>query len=405
MNRVFLVLFTMILITPLVSQNRVSFDKTAVLYDIQQLRYVEQRERPALKAGEDTMVSITVQQGDAIELDRVPDDLVREAEAAMEAAPRNICLVIDISGSMGDRIKKDEEKCRLALVKEVCEKIIYTVIKEKDVVSVIAFHYGNKLVIKHTYIRTDHDRKAVIDAIKALKPEKNANTFMRQALSAAYTVIDEIRNIGPYTNLVLLLTDGEQIENRDPTETKALVNDLVRTHKAAGIGTAVSTVSFFDPAAIAHMEEVAKLGGGSSIFVENEEKQPSLSSLVSLLNKEVTSHIKWIWKDRDCTVRLVLSDGVSLQVADTYANEAPLLQGNTLIYPHIRLGKPINLTLSLSEAAVQQKATILSLSVSTSDARFSLVEDYPLSLNNPVTVNRETGHVIFAIKKYTRGTL
>ncbi|MDR1029958.1 MAG: VWA domain-containing protein [Treponema sp.] len=396
-------LFALLGITPLIPQNRVSFDKTAVLYTIQQIRYVEQREKPALKAGEETTVSISVHPGDAIALDRVPDDLVREAEAVMETAPRNICLVIDISGSMGDAIR--ENKTRFDLVQEVCETIVNKVLKEKDVVSVIGFHYGHKLVIKHFYIRNAQDRKELIEAIKTLKPEEKANTFMRQALSAAYTVINELGDTGPYTKHVLLLTDGEQIEDRDPTETKALVNDLVRTHKAAGIGTAVSTVAFFDPAAIAHMEEVAALGGGSSIFVENEEKQPALASLVSLLNNEVTSHIKRLWKDRSWEVRLVLSDGVSLKVAESYTKEAPLLQGNTLSYPRMRLGKPIILTLSLSERVVQKKAAILSLSVRTSDARFSLVEDYPLSLNNPVRVDSETGFVTFTIKKYTRVTL
>jgi Mg-chelatase subunit ChlD len=403
MNNVFFVLFTTILITPIISQNRVSFDKPTVWSKIQQARYVEQRERPALKAGEDTTVSITVYQGDAIELDRVPDDLVREVEASMEVAPRNICLVIDISGSMGERI--NEKEVRLDLVKEVCKNIVNKVLKEKDVVSVIAFYHGNDLIIKHKYIRDASDREEIIEAIKALKPVPLGNTFMRQALNAAYTVINEIRNTGPYTNSVLLLTDGEQIEDRDPTETKALVNNLVRTHKATGIGTAVSTVSFFDPAAIAHMEEVAKLGGGSSIFVENEEKQPALASLVSLVHKEVTRHIKRLWKDRPCDVRLVLNDGVSLKDAAPYINEAPLIQGNTISYPRIRLGEPTTLTLSLSEAVVQKQADILSFSVSTSDERFSLLKDYPLSLNNPVSADSETGFVTFTIEKCTQGTL
>jgi Mg-chelatase subunit ChlD len=391
----------MMLITPLLPQNPGYFDKTTVIYEIQQVRYIEQKENPELKAGEDTVVSITLQQAD-LDLDQVPDEVLQEAQAAVDLPPRNICLVIDISGSMGGVISKD--RIRLDLVKELCLHLMYEVIKDKDVVSVLAFYHENEVIIKHKYIGDAYDRQAVIEAIAGLKPKEKGNTFMRQALAAAYTVINELRDTGPYHNSVLLLTDGEQIEGRDPTETKAQVNEIVRKNKAEGIGTDVSTVAFFDSHARAHMEQVAELGGGTSLFIESEKRVPSRARLASLMNKELPNLINRAWRNAEFDVTLTLSDGVSCQEAAPYNKQQPQIQGNTLIYPHIRLGRSISLKLSLSEDAVHTKATILVLSVSSRDKRFSLLENYPLSLNNPVTADSDTGFVTFAIKKYKRGT-
>ncbi|MDR2797547.1 MAG: VWA domain-containing protein, partial [Treponema sp.] len=260
------------------------------------------------------------------------------------------------------------------------------------------------------YIRHASDRKEVIDAIEKLRPIKDGNTFMRQALAAAYTLINEIKDKGQYNNWVVLLTDGEQIENRDPTETKKLVNELVKQHKEEGIGTNVSTVSFFDPNAKAHMEEVAKLGGGTSLFIENEEHLPSQARLASLVieRDQLQKQINTEWKNTEFDVILLCNDGVSLQKADPYNEQEPQIQGNTLIYPHIRLGhiplgKLISLEVSLSEDAVNQKATILSLSAISRDQSFSLLENYPISFDNPVTADGETGFLTFVIKKDKRG--
>jgi hypothetical protein len=217
-------------------------------------------------------------------------------------------------------------------------------------------------------------------------------------------LINEIRDTGTYHNSVLLLTDGEQIEDRDPTETKALVNEIVRKNKEEGIGTNISTVSFFDPNVKAHMEQVAELGGGTSLFIEDEKRVPSRARLASLIHKELPNHINRAWRNAEFDVTLALSDGVLRKDAAPYTNKQPQIQGNRLIYPHIRLGRSIVLNLSLSEDTVHKKATILVLSVSSSDKRFSLLENYPLSLNNPVSADSESGFVTFAIKNYKRGT-
>jgi hypothetical protein len=63
------------------------------------------------------------------------------------------------------------------LVKEVCLNIINEVIKENDIVSVIAFYYGNDLVVKHKYILNANDCKEVIYVIERLTPRERGKYF------------------------------------------------------------------------------------------------------------------------------------------------------------------------------------------------------------------------------------
>lgn len=115
----FLLFLTMIFITSMAPQNNCYFDEITVIYKIQQVRYVSQKEKPEMKARDDTDVYITLQQSKEIALDQVPDSLLLKAESALEVRPKNICFIIDISGSMGS-ISRDSGKTRLELVKEVC---------------------------------------------------------------------------------------------------------------------------------------------------------------------------------------------------------------------------------------------------------------------------------------------
>ncbi|MDR0723523.1 MAG: VWA domain-containing protein [Treponema sp.] len=404
MNLGFLVLFTMMVITPLVPQNSSYFDKTTVIYEIQQVRYVEQKERPEMKAGE-ASVYITLQQSKEIELDQVPESLLLKALSA-DVGPKNICFVIDISGSMGYSIPWDTGKIRLDLVKEVCLKMINEGIKENDMVSVISFYHENELVIKHKYIRNAYDRKEVIDAIEKLQPIKDGNTFMGPALEKGYALIKE-KDTESYEKWILLFTDGD--ETQWPVDkSKDFVYGLVEKNRAEEIYTdiGVSTISFFSDEEKNkekyrnHMNQIAKLGGGSSSFIEDENilSQARLESLI--IKKD---QINTEWKNAEFDVTLVLSEGVLLSTAYPYNDIQPQIPGNTLIYPHVRLGKSISLNLSLSEDAVYKKATILLLSVTSSDKSFSLLENYPISLNNPVTADGEIGFLTFVIKKYKWG--
>jgi Mg-chelatase subunit ChlD len=397
-----LLFLTIIFIVHIFPQNNKSFDKITVMYNIQQVRYVSQKEKPAMKAGYDTDVFITLQHSKEIELDQVPDSLLLKAESALELRPKNLCFIIDISDSMNEVINSDNGKIRLDLAKETCLKMINEVIKENDIVSVIAFYHRHDLVIKHKYIRNTKDREELIYAIEKLKPIERGNTFMRQGFAAGYTLINEIKDKEHYNHCVLLLTDGEQIENEQEGESKERVNELVKKNKEEGIGTNVSTVSFSKDADISHMNKVAELGGGSSLFIENEENVPSRALLAALTfnKKELQNQIYTEWKNAEFDVTLALNHGVSFQNADP-DNEQPQIKDNTLIYPHIRLSNLISLNVSLSEDVVNKKSTIMTLSVTSSDESFSqFLKNYPISLNHQVMAKGETGFVTIFIRNY-----
>ena len=176
-------------------------------------------------------------------------------------------------------------------------------------------------------------------------------------------------------------------------------------NRSEGIRTGVSTGAFFNDEEEYkdHMNQVAELGGGSPLFIKNKEhipSQPRLASLVierNLLQQQINTE----WKNAAFDVTLVLSDGVLLNNAYPYNDIEPQIEDHTLKYRHIRLGNLISLRVSLREDVVNKKSTIISLSVSSRDKSFSpLLENYPISLNNQVSVEGETGFVIFGIKNY-----
>jgi hypothetical protein len=80
----------------MVPQNNRYVDEITVIYDIQQVRYVSQKEKSEMKARDDTDVYITLQQSKEIALDHVSDSLLLKAESALEVGPKNICFIIDI---------------------------------------------------------------------------------------------------------------------------------------------------------------------------------------------------------------------------------------------------------------------------------------------------------------------
>ena len=357
----FLLFLTMIFITSMVPQNNRYSDEITVIYDIQQVRYVSQKEKPEMKARDDTDVYITLQQSKEIALDHVSDSLLLKAESDLDVRPKNICFIIDISGSMGYLIPGDTGEIRLDLVKEVCVKFINEVIKENDIVSVISFYHEKELVIKHKYIRNAYDRKEVIDTIEKLQPITDGNTFMGQALEAGYALIRE-KDTGSYENWILLFTDGD--ETKWPVDqSKQFVYDLVEMNRSEGIRTGVSTGAFFNDEEEYkdHMNQVAELGGGSPLFIKNKDhipSQPRLASLVierNLLQQQINTE----WKNAAFDVTLVLSDGVLLNNAYPYNDIEPQIEDHTLKYRHIRLGNLISLRVSLREDVVNKKSTII----------------------------------------------
>lgn len=403
-----LVVLTMLIITPLYPQNKRDVDTILLKYDIWQTRYTDQEVNPEMIA-DDTHINITLKPTKELKPDQAPEAVYKNAELALR--PNNICLIIDISGSMKDLINQDTGRNRLDQVKELCMKFITEVIRENDLVSVIAFCHYVETKIEHRSIRSNDDRKTIIDAIEKLEYVENGNTFMRKALAVAYNLINKVENKGQYNNWVLLLTDGEEVSYKKDQwgdeESKELVNEIVKKNKEEGIGTAVSTVSIGKETdinhkdKIDHMNTVAELGGGISIFIRDDEKSLSRAHLAALVidKKELQDKINTLWAQVEFDVTFTLSEEVSLKSADSYKGKEPQIQDNRVKYPRIRLNGAIYLTVSLSEEAVRRKATILFLSIADSnDDTVWYVEQEPISLDNPVRAEGE-GFITFTIHK------
>jgi Mg-chelatase subunit ChlD len=380
---------------PLYPQNNWS-PAILIEYKMEQVRYVSPEASPELIADYDTDVSITLKTAQALKPEQAPEVWYRQTAALCR--PLNICFVIDISWSMADKINLDTGRIRLDQVQELCAQIITEKIRENDVVSVIAFYHEVVLVIKHQYIRGNEDRQKIIQEIKQIKPIELGNTFMRKALAAGYVLINALKNKEQYNNRVLLLTDGEEIENEREGESKSGVQEIVQKNKGEGIGTEVSAVAIGNLADRELMEQVAALGGGAYLFIEDNEK-PSSRELDELVHdkNEFQDKLNALWTQAEFDVVFTLRDGASLQNAEPYMGVNPYLQDNRIIYPHIRLNRPIHLTVSLREAAVQRKSTVLSLSVTGTDTT-RYVEQYPIALNNPVRTEGK-GFVTFIIEK------
>jgi hypothetical protein len=227
---------------------------------------------------------------------------------------------------------------------------------------------------------------------------------MRKALEKAYSVMHTLNTwegAGSYEPWILLLTDGEETEQ--PVEQiKATVNEQVQQMRDEGIGMGVSTVSFSKDADRTHMNRIAELGGGSHLFIEQEDLLPSTPRLAVLVIEQTAlqDYLTQVWKNTEFDITVVLKEGVSLN-EDTlkpYNGKLPAIQDCELVYSQVKLGDLLAVDVSLSEELVQEKGAILSLSITSRDKSFSLLENYPLSLNHPVVAEYKRTLVTFSIR-------
>jgi Mg-chelatase subunit ChlD len=189
-------------------------------------------------------------------------DEIPEAEALVPSScstPKNICFVLDVSGSMSDVITGGTTK--LDWVKEVCQVLI-DMLDEKDSISIVIFNHETSVIMDSRLVKDDNARIQFIKSITALYP--SGGTYIAQGLSLGYEQVKKNYQSGDCINRVILLTDG-----RDYSD-KGEVLDMVKNYTLQNISTA-STIALTNSADKDFMTQIAQNGGGLSIFIDQYE--------------------------------------------------------------------------------------------------------------------------------------
>jgi Mg-chelatase subunit ChlD len=215
-----------------------------------------------------------------VNIENLPQDIIDSASSS-RSEPKNICFVIDISGSMGDDIYEKTKK--IEWVKREIKRFIENNIGENDVISVVAFDDTFDEVIHSKLIKNKNDIEWCISQIKELNPR--GGTMIAQGLRKGYELV-KVNKKADYINCVILFTDGESNQGYDQEEVKKIVAE----NKSNDIAT-ISTVAL-STSAKAFMTEVANIGGGFSLSVGPHNASRSMEKEMVLLANAATVTLK-----------------------------------------------------------------------------------------------------------------
>jgi uncharacterized protein YegL len=230
-------------------------------YRLMQIAYNETPE--AIQPG-DVYIELGFAVNSEINIEKLPPAIIQAVPSSKEVR-KNICFVIDKSGSM--------EGWKLEWVKREFKRYFAENIREQDFVSVVAFNDKDDPIIEPMQIKSETDREFCINKIDELG--SGGNTMISEGLRKGYDFVKEYKREG-YTNVVILLTDG--ISND-----KKAVEDLVARHKNDyNIGT-IALGDVVDTSVKDFMTRVAALGGGFSLFVDEQNSSKSMEKELDLL--------------------------------------------------------------------------------------------------------------------------
>jgi uncharacterized protein YegL len=165
----------------------------------------------------------------------------------------NLSFVIDTSVYM--------ENDKLEWVKESFRAYMDQV-RERDIVSVVAFGGQVELVVPPTLIQTQDDRDQFIALIDGLEPGGGADLY--QGMLVGYAEV-EANYQGDYLNRVILLSGG--MDNSGCPETEFLkANDFYTKQ-----GIDISTVAVGMDSDVILMADIAAAGGGAFRFIPDFE--------------------------------------------------------------------------------------------------------------------------------------
>ncbi len=168
-----------------------------------------------------------------------------------DLVPMNLAFVFDKSGSMSDKHKME-------WVKQAFDLFIGR-LRDKDMLSVVAFSDTAELLLPATVVAQIRDRKQLTDMVHAVLPEGKSD--LKAGLIAGYDQVLSHYQPG-YVNRVLFISDG--------LGESAGILDAVQRYKRKGIS--VSTIGVGMGVDLNLLIEISKNGGGSSRFISSQEK-------------------------------------------------------------------------------------------------------------------------------------
>lgn len=175
-------------------------------------------------------------------------------QAATEAPPTNLVLLVDVSGSMGDAEK-------LPLLKESMARIVKG-LRAEDRVSIVTYSGVEEVVLKGA---SGDDAEAILGAINGL--EAAGSTNGEAGLSMAYRVAEETHIEGG-VNRIVMASDGDLnvgISSEDE------LNAFVSEKRGQGIYLSVlgfGSGNYQD----AKMETLADHGNGSYHYIDSADE-------------------------------------------------------------------------------------------------------------------------------------
>ncbi|MDR0561400.1 MAG: VWA domain-containing protein [Spirochaetaceae bacterium] len=331
-------------VLPVTAQDVNLANKVSGFYKISQTRDPANGVIREIRAGaEDTDVAIMInppQTPAFTSIDQVWTYLKDVSFAKTFAKPRNICFVLDTSKSMEEPINAGlKNEIRIKWVKWICE-ILFKDVKETDFISVVIFNDQNKerLILPPTQIRNLDQQKKCIAVVNSLHPQ--GSTFILEALKMGYDQV-QLNYDSNAINRVILLTDG------DPTDKKEidLIKKLVwEKHREEGIAT-VSTIALSADANKPFMDELATMGGGLSLYVNEFDTERDIASKMKTLiysdRREIILKLRELFRKTtwELDVDITLQEGVSWKDESPCNGVFPQHRGMTLAYRDIPLSQ------------------------------------------------------------------
>jgi Ca-activated chloride channel family protein len=251
------------------------------------------------------------------------------ADTSVARPPLNLALVLDRSGSMGERNKMTF--AREAAVFAVCE------LKATDRVSVIAFDDKIEVVVANA---PASDAEAVVRKINGIHPR--GSTALHGGWQEGARQVQAHRQ-SEGVNRVLLLSDG--LANVGEARPDVIATE-VHTFAAAGVST--STLGVGDDYNENLMEAVARSGDGNYYYVESPAQLPNIFR-AELHGLSATAGV-------DVTFALEPLAGVT--VADVLTECAKTPDGR-LRLPNLIAGVPVRVVVRLNVPALSGEHDLL----------------------------------------------
>jgi uncharacterized protein YegL len=224
-----------------------------------------------------------------------------EAAVSSNVNRKNICLVIDISGSMDTTIDQGIKK--IDWVKIEMERYFRNAVHEHDVISVVAFTDTFYEVIPSKRIENADDREWCISKIKELYP--SGNTIIAQGLRRGYELV-KINKQDDYINRVILITDGVSNDREE-------VEKIVEAHKNTDIATFSTVALCLDDDSRDFMLKVVDLGGGFFLPVDATNVLRPRDKELAFLVTAAAATLKT--KEHRLDIKLSASEGVTFKDA------------------------------------------------------------------------------------------